>query len=99
MTIVEFKDENDTKKYQEWCNEHPQGFVLNINTLNPKVTSTKNVIHKANGCRSLEAPPIPNRDRPVTVQHPKLCSTDIRELQGKMESKHLPYVPCGICMK
>ncbi|CAM4070983.1 hypothetical protein PAAL109150_08460 [Paenibacillus alkaliterrae] len=66
MTIIHFEKEEDTKRYLDWRKQNPQGFVLNINTWNSKSTTTKNVIHSANWCSSLDTPPILNRNRPIT---------------------------------
>lgn len=97
MAIIRFEKEVDKQRYLDWRKNNPQGFVLNINTWNPKSTTYKNIIHKASWCSSLNTPPKVNRDHPVTIDHPKLCSTDIRELEAEMDSKGLPYKSCGLC--
>ena len=99
MTIVHFKSEEDTQEYLEWRKQNPEGYVLNINTWTPNSKTMKNIIHKASGCFSLDNPPTANRDRPVTSEHHKLCSTDIRKLEDEMIAKKLRYKPCGHCMK
>lgn len=97
MTIVRFEKEDDKQEYFNWRKCNSKGFVLNINTWNSKATTYKNVIHSAGGCSSLDNPPKINRDRPVTPEHPKLCSTDLNELIDEMENKNLPYKICGLC--
>jgi hypothetical protein len=99
MTISRYTEEYEAPQYLAWRKQNPEGFVLNINTWNPKDTNTQNIIHRAKSCSSLDAPPQINRDRPVTPQHPKLCSTDIHELECEMEAKGLPHKHCGLCMK
>jgi hypothetical protein len=99
MTIIRFEKEDDKQQYLDWRKKYPYGFVLNINTFNSKSTTTKNVIHSARVCLSLDTPPNPNRDRPITPEHPKVCSTDFSELEAEMNAKGLPYKPCGHCMK
>ncbi|MEH6993726.1 hypothetical protein V7075_13590 [Neobacillus drentensis] len=97
MTIDRFENEDDKQRYLDWRKRNPNGFVLNINTWNPKLTMYKNIIHRASGCSSLDTPPNINRDRPVTHEHPKLCSTDLNELVAEMENKDLPYKTCDLC--
>jgi hypothetical protein len=99
MAIVYFEKEDDKQRYLEWRKQNPEGFVLNINTWNLNSTSMKNIIHKASGCSSLDFPPSSNRDRPVTREHPKLCSIDIQDLENEMMGKDLPFKSCGLCMK
>ncbi|GIP29126.1 hypothetical protein J23TS9_42560 [Paenibacillus sp. J23TS9] len=99
MSIERFTIEEDKHQYMEWRNRNPEGFVLNINNRNPKSTTTKNIIHSARTCRTLETPPSRNRSRPITPKHPKLCSTDYYELVVEMKAKNLPYKECGFCMK
>jgi hypothetical protein len=99
MPIIRFEKEDDKQHYLDWRKLNHQGFILNINTWNSKSMTTKNIIHLANWCSSLDTPPAPNRDRPITSDHPKLCSMDIRDLVAEMEAKDLPYKLCGLCMK
>jgi hypothetical protein len=97
MGIIRFEKEEDKQSYLDWREQNAQGYVLNINTWNPKATTYKNIIHKASWCSSLDTPPTANRDRPIAPEHPKLCSTDIRELESEMIINDLPYKLCGLC--
>jgi hypothetical protein len=90
---------DDIQQYLNWRKMNPKGYVLNINTWSSKSTSTRNIIHAASWCSSLDAPPKKNRNRPITPQHPKLCSTDIRELENDMKANNLPFKLCGLCIK
>ena len=99
MTIVRFEKENEKQEYFEWRKRNGLGFVLNINTWNSNSRTYKNIIHSAKGCLSLDTPPAANRDRPITFEHPKLCSTNINILEAEMKTKNLPYKYCGHCMK
>jgi hypothetical protein len=94
-----YTEESDAADYLEWRKQNPKGYVLNINTWSTTAPSTINVIHNANGCSSLDQSRTENRDRHVTRDHPKLCSTDIQELVREMESKGLSYKNCSLCMK
>lgn len=98
-SMREFAKESEAVDYLEWRKTNPSGFVLNINTWSTNASSTKNVIHDAGGCSTLDQSRMENRDRHITDQHPKICSTDIQDLIDEMESKRLPYKFCGICMK
>ncbi|MNZ90159.1 hypothetical protein D3C78_1091130 [compost metagenome] len=99
MAIIRF--EKKKKSSCIWFGEkHNQdGYVLNINTWSPLPTSTKNVIHSARYCSTLDESRIENRDRLVTSEHHKLCSTDISELEAEMNDKGLSYKRCRLCMK
>jgi hypothetical protein len=99
MTIIHFTKAEEKQQYLDWRKQNPDGFVLNINTWNPKSSSTKNVIHSARYCASLDESRTENRERLVTPEHPKLCSTEISELEGEMVDKELPYKRCGLCLK
>lgn len=99
MAIVRFEKEEEKHLYLDWRKHNQDGFVLNINTWNPQSTSTKNVIHSARYCASLDESRTENRDRLVTPEHNKLCSTDINELEAEMQNKGLPYKRCGLCLK
>jgi hypothetical protein len=99
MTINKFNKEEDKSLYLEWRKKNPQGYVLNINTMNPRSTATINIIHSAYSCPSLDSPPTLNRDRPVTPEHPKLCSINLNELKAEMEATELPYKICGLCLR
>jgi hypothetical protein len=87
MTNDCFEKEDEKQQYLDWRKLNPQGFVLNINTKKPKLSACINIIHKANGCSSLDTPPSLNRARPITPEHPKLCSKDIGELELKWKLK------------
>jgi hypothetical protein len=97
MSIIHFKDEGDTQAYFQWREINPKGFVLNINTWNPNVTYTKNIIHRASYCSSLDKSRMDNRNSPVTKEHPKLCSNNMDELIVEMKTKKLPYKTCDLC--
>lgn len=97
MSIIRFEKERDKERYLDWRKQNQKGFIPNINTWNPNSSTMKNIIHAAGRCPSLDSPPTPNRDRPITSEHPKLCSLDIRKLEAEMESKGLPYKHCGLC--
>ncbi|MFD1357652.1 hypothetical protein ACFQ4X_07015 [Fictibacillus halophilus] len=97
MAIERFEDESAVKEYAEWRKKNPHGYVLNINIKNQGESKCINIIHRASRCASLDSPPIVNRDRPVTAEHPKLCSTDAKDLINEMLDKNLPYKPCGRC--
>ncbi|MCY9666455.1 hypothetical protein M5X11_16040 [Paenibacillus alginolyticus] len=84
-----FEVEDHIHEYQIWREQNPNGFVLNINTLNPDSKRYKNLVHIATGCQSLNVPPTANQDRPVTSEHPKYCSTDINEILDEMKSQGL----------
>ncbi|MFD2670305.1 hypothetical protein [Marinicrinis sediminis] len=99
MTIIHFTKAEEKQQYLDWRKQNPDGFVLNINTWNPKSSSTKNVIHSARYCASLDESRTENRERLVTPEHPKLCSTEISELEREMVDKELPYKRCGLCLK
>lgn len=99
MAIIRFEKEEEKQLYLDWRKLNKRGFVLNINTWNSKSTTTNNIIHSANFCSSLDTPPTLNRNRPITSEHPKLCSTDINYLVAEMEAMNLPYKYCGLCMK
>ncbi len=94
-----FIDESEVLDYLEWRRQNPLGFVLNINTWSTTAPSTINVIHNAGGCPSLDQSRIENRDRHITKDHPKICSTVLQELVREMESKNLSYKYCGLCMQ
>ncbi|WP_041966042.1 hypothetical protein [Mesobacillus selenatarsenatis] len=97
MAIERFENESVTQLYEGWRIRNPHGYVLNINIKNPGTSNCINIIHRAGGCASLDSPPIVNRDRPVTIEHPKLCSTDAQELIKEMQVRNLPYKACGRC--
>lgn len=99
MEIERFEDENQIQQYLDWRKRNPEGYVLNLNTRSPNTKSTKNVIHLAGGCRSLDTPPMANRNRPVSHIQPKLCSTDIRDLIIEMETHNLSYKICDHCLR
>lgn len=99
MPIIRFEKEDDKQGYLDWRKLNPDGFVLNINNLNPQSSTTKNVIHSARWCSSLDTPPVPNRARPITSDHPKICSNEPQDLATEMDAKDLRYKLCGICMK
>jgi hypothetical protein len=99
MAIVHFKDERDAQAYLLWRETNSQGFVLNINTWNPNVTRTKNIIHRASYCSSLDNSRTDNLNSQVTKEHPKLCSMDRNELKTEMITKKLPYKWCDLCNK
>lgn len=84
-----FREETDIEEYQNWREQNPYGYVLNINTINPDSTRVKNLLHIAAGCQSLNVPPAANQDRPVTPEHPKYCSTVIHEILNEMRSEGL----------
>jgi hypothetical protein len=94
-----FTEESEAPDYLEWRRQNPLGFVLNINTWSTTAPSTTNIIHDAGGCSSLDQSRTENRDRHVTKDHPKLCSTDTQELVNEMKSKNLSNKYCGLCMK
>jgi hypothetical protein len=97
MAIIRFTKEEDKKLYLEWRKDNPNGYILNINTWNPKLTSYKNIIHQSRWCPSLDDPPPANSENPVTKEHHKLCSNDASELISEMDMKGLTYKPCGRC--
>lgn len=97
MTIICFEKEEDKQQYLDWRKQNPQGYVLNINTWNSNSTRYKNIIHRASWCSSLDTPPTAKRERPITTEHPKLCSSDIHDLEANMQAKNLPYKYCGLC--
>lgn len=79
--------EREAPDYLEWRKKNPLGFVLNIDTWSATSPSTTNIIHDAGGCSSLNQSRTGNRERHGTKEHPKLCSTDIRELVKEMLRK------------
>ncbi|MDQ1912509.1 hypothetical protein RAC89_19125 [Paenibacillus sp. GD4] len=99
MAIRRFEKEDEKQQYLNWRKDNPDGFVLNINSWNPQLTSMNNVIHSARYCSSLDKSRTENRERLVTPEHHKLCSTDIRDLEDEMVSKGLPFKRCGLCLK
>jgi hypothetical protein len=60
-SIIRFEKEGDKERYLDWRKQYKKGFVLNINTWNPKSSIMKNIIHAAARCPSLDSPPVPNR--------------------------------------